>query len=60
MERDFMGLCLKEPLAVVKEEINNDGFKDSGVFLYIYLYMYLYISYLVSFSVLPFWLFCVI
>lgn len=30
MERDFMGLCLKEPLAVVKEEINNDGFKDSG------------------------------
>lgn len=25
-----MGLCLKEPLAVVKEEINNDGFKDSG------------------------------
>lgn len=30
MERDFMGLCLKEPLAVVKEEINSDGFKDSG------------------------------
>ncbi|XP_024030701.1 protein TIFY 6B [Morus notabilis] len=30
MERDFMGLSSKEPLAVVKEEINNDGFKDSG------------------------------
>ncbi|MCF8706253.1 protein TIFY [Corynebacterium sp. MC-25] len=31
MERDFLGLSLKESLAVVKEEINNDGCKDSGV-----------------------------
>ncbi|XP_040871675.1 protein TIFY 6B isoform X12 [Glycine max] len=30
MERDFMGLNLKEPLAVVKEEMNNDGCKNSG------------------------------
>ncbi|KAJ7942904.1 Protein TIFY 6B [Quillaja saponaria] len=30
MERDFMGLSNKEPLAVVKEEINTDGCKDSG------------------------------
>ncbi|XP_057750341.1 protein TIFY 6A isoform X1 [Arachis stenosperma] len=29
MERDFMGLSSKEPL-VVKEEINDDGSKDSG------------------------------
>lgn len=33
MERDFLGLSLKESLAVVKEEINNDGCKDSGMFL---------------------------
>ncbi|KHN21579.1 Protein TIFY 6B [Glycine soja] len=32
MERDFMGLNLKEPLAVVKEEMNNDGCKNSGMF----------------------------
>ncbi|KAJ7954301.1 Protein TIFY 6B [Quillaja saponaria] len=32
MERDFMGLSLKESLAVVKEEIHNDGCKDSDVF----------------------------
>ncbi|GMY18238.1 Protein TIFY 6B [Fagus crenata] len=31
MERDFLGLSSKETLAVVKEEINNDGFKDPGV-----------------------------
>ncbi|KAF7808633.1 Protein TIFY 6B [Senna tora] len=30
MERDFMGLSSKESLSVVKEEINNDGCKDSG------------------------------
>ncbi|XP_029128293.1 protein TIFY 6B isoform X1 [Cajanus cajan] len=30
MERDFMGLNSKEPLAVVKEEINDYAFKDSG------------------------------
>ncbi|XP_050234119.1 protein TIFY 6B-like [Mercurialis annua] len=30
MERDFLGLNLKEPLAVVKEEVNSDGFKDIG------------------------------
>ncbi|XP_061344972.1 protein TIFY 6B-like isoform X2 [Gastrolobium bilobum] len=30
MERDFMGLSSKEPLAVVKEEMNDDGCNDSG------------------------------
>lgn len=30
MEMDFLGLNSKEPLAMVKEEINNDGCKDSG------------------------------
>ncbi|KAK4261773.1 hypothetical protein QN277_004728 [Acacia crassicarpa] len=30
MEMDFLGLSSKEPLAMVKEEINNDGCKDSG------------------------------
>ncbi|XP_023911682.2 protein TIFY 6B isoform X4 [Quercus suber] len=30
MERDFLGLSSKEPLAVVKEEINNDACQDSG------------------------------
>ncbi|XP_027340468.1 protein TIFY 6B-like isoform X2 [Abrus precatorius] len=30
MERDFMGLSSKEPLAVVKDETNDDGCKDSG------------------------------
>ncbi|KAG2701510.1 hypothetical protein I3760_06G048600 [Carya illinoinensis] len=31
MERDFLGLSSKESLAVVKEEIHNDGCKDPGV-----------------------------
>ncbi|CAJ1936819.1 unnamed protein product [Sphenostylis stenocarpa] len=31
MERDFMGLNSKEPLAVVKKEINDDGYEDSGI-----------------------------
>ncbi|KAK2635416.1 hypothetical protein Ddye_030208 [Dipteronia dyeriana] len=30
MERDFMGLSSKEPLAVVKEEVNTDGHKEIG------------------------------
>ncbi|KAI4357582.1 hypothetical protein L6164_001521 [Bauhinia variegata] len=30
MERDFLGLSSKEPLAVVKEEITNDACKDPG------------------------------
>ncbi|KAJ9153061.1 hypothetical protein P3X46_026548 [Hevea brasiliensis] len=30
MERDFMGLNSKEPLAVVKEEVNCDGYKEIG------------------------------
>ncbi|XP_062171387.1 protein TIFY 6B-like isoform X2 [Alnus glutinosa] len=30
MERDFLGLGSKEPLAVVKEEVNNDGYTDPG------------------------------
>lgn len=33
MERDFLGLGSKEPLAVVKEEVNNDGCTDPGLFL---------------------------
>lgn len=37
MERDFLGLSSKEPLAVVKEEIHIDGCKDLGMFL---LYAY--------------------
>lgn len=32
MERDFLGLSSKEPLTVVKEEIDNDGAQDSGNF----------------------------
>ena len=32
MERDFLGLSSKEPLAMVKEEIDNDGVQDSGKF----------------------------
>ncbi|KAE8076342.1 hypothetical protein FH972_015000 [Carpinus fangiana] len=31
MERDFLGLGSKEPLAVVKEEVNNDGCTEPGV-----------------------------
>ena len=34
MERDFLGLSSKEPLAVVKEEINNDACQDSGILLF--------------------------
>ncbi|KAJ0037925.1 hypothetical protein Pint_22368 [Pistacia integerrima] len=30
MERDFMGLNSKEPLAMVKEEVNNDGLREIG------------------------------
>ncbi|XP_061986908.1 protein TIFY 6B-like isoform X3 [Populus nigra] len=30
MERDFLGLSSREPLAVVKEEVNADGCKESG------------------------------
>ncbi|KAK3221935.1 hypothetical protein Dsin_008960 [Dipteronia sinensis] len=30
MERDFLGLSSKEPLAVVKEEVNTDGCKEIG------------------------------
>lgn len=30
MERDFLGLSSKEPLAVVKEEVNADGCKETG------------------------------
>ncbi|XP_031271729.1 protein TIFY 6B-like isoform X3 [Pistacia vera] len=30
MERDFMGLNSKEPLAMVKEEVNNDGIREIG------------------------------
>ncbi|KAJ6429902.1 hypothetical protein OIU84_021337 [Salix udensis] len=30
MERDFLGLSSKEPLAVVKEEVNADGYKETG------------------------------
>jgi hypothetical protein len=33
MERDFLGLGSKEPLAVVKEEVNNDGCTEPGLFL---------------------------
>ena len=32
MEMDFLGLSSKEPLAVVKQEIDNDGAQDSGIF----------------------------
>ncbi|KAL9330240.1 hypothetical protein ACSQ67_005243 [Phaseolus vulgaris] len=31
MERDFMGLNSKEPRTVVKEEINDDSYEDSGI-----------------------------
>ncbi|XP_011023960.1 PREDICTED: protein TIFY 6B-like isoform X4 [Populus euphratica] len=31
MERDFLGLSSKEPLTVVKEEVNADGCKESGL-----------------------------
>ncbi|XP_065856361.1 protein TIFY 6B-like [Euphorbia lathyris] len=31
MERDFLGLSSKEPLAVVKEEVNSEGFQEIGV-----------------------------
>ncbi|KAJ6321922.1 hypothetical protein OIU77_011915 [Salix suchowensis] len=30
MERDFLGLSSKEPLAAVKEEVNADGCKETG------------------------------
>ncbi|XP_012072286.1 protein TIFY 6B isoform X2 [Jatropha curcas] len=30
MERDFLGLNSKEPLAVVKEEVNSDAYKEIG------------------------------
>nr|ALP75903.1 jasmonate ZIM-domain protein [Aquilaria sinensis] len=30
MERDFLGLSAKEPLPLVKEEVCNDGFKETG------------------------------
>ncbi|XP_022734988.1 protein TIFY 6B-like [Durio zibethinus] len=30
MERDFLGLNLKESLAMVKEEVNTDGYKETG------------------------------
>ncbi|XP_044478283.1 protein TIFY 6B-like isoform X2 [Mangifera indica] len=30
MERDFMGLNSKEPSTMVKEEVNNDGFREIG------------------------------
>lgn len=30
MERDFMGLSSKESVLVVKEEINDDGCRDSS------------------------------
>ncbi|KAJ4710042.1 TIFY 6B-like protein [Melia azedarach] len=30
MERDFLGLSSKEPVIVVKEEVNNDGCKEIG------------------------------
>ncbi|XVF85422.1 hypothetical protein PTKIN_Ptkin17bG0116900 [Pterospermum kingtungense] len=30
MERDFLGLNSKEPLVVVKEEVNTDGYKEIG------------------------------
>ena len=33
MERDFLGLGSKEPLAAVKEEVNNDGCTEPGLFL---------------------------
>lgn len=31
MERDFMGLNSKESSAVVKEEVNSDGYKEIGI-----------------------------
>ncbi|KAK8583012.1 hypothetical protein V6N13_069777 [Hibiscus sabdariffa] len=30
MERDFLGLNSKEPLAMIKEEVNTDGYKEIG------------------------------
>ncbi|WCJ33603.1 Protein TIFY 6B [Euphorbia peplus] len=30
MERDFLGLSSKQPLTVVKEEVNSDGFQEIG------------------------------
>ncbi|XP_075658189.1 protein TIFY 6B-like isoform X2 [Castanea sativa] len=50
MERDFMGLSSKEPLAVVKEEINNDGCQDSGA-QWQFLNKVSAISHLMSFKV---------
>lgn len=29
-----MGLNLKEPLAMVKEEVNNGGFRETGVCMF--------------------------
>jgi jasmonate ZIM domain-containing protein len=36
MERDFLGLSSREPLAVVKEEVNADGCKESGIFFFFF------------------------
>lgn len=48
MERDFMGLSSKEPLAVVKEEIIEGG-KDSGSVIHLCLFIYL-LLYLFNFD----------
>jgi hypothetical protein len=48
MERDFLGLSSKETLAVVKEEINNDGFKDPGIF-FLYDFSFLFLALLLIF-----------
>ncbi|KAK4596791.1 hypothetical protein RGQ29_014718 [Quercus rubra] len=50
MERDFLGLSSKEPLAVVKEEINNDACQDSGA-QWQFLNKVSAISHLMSFKV---------
>lgn len=42
MERDFMGLSSKEPLSMVKEEMIDDGRKDSGMFPFFILKNVLY------------------
>ena len=60
MERDFLGLSSKEPLAMMKEEMNIDiGSKDTGMFLFLLLFFFFFctpphciFSYFVFFLVL--------
>jgi hypothetical protein len=42
MERDFMGLSSKESLPIAKQEINNEGFKDSGGMLTLHSTIFLH------------------